>query len=234
MLNQSRPVGRQHLREVRHVFATSAPEAAGSRIRKATSFVCMRTWSDMDLYHEGSRRLQDQCDTRRLADRIDERLSRTTFTADDRTFIEGRAFFPGHGRRGGLARLLLQGGPAGLRARAGRAHPGVPDYDGNGIFRSLGNLLVNPHVGLLFVDFARPNRLRVSGTATVPSTTPCWRRPPGRAAVVRVRAERVFPNCPRYIHRLERSRPRSTPRARTTCRPSRRGSARCFATCCAR
>ena len=43
------------------------------------------------------------------------------------------------------------------------------DYDGNGQFRSLGNLLVNPHVGLLFVDFAQPRRLRVNGRELKPS-----------------------------------------------------------------
>jgi predicted pyridoxine 5'-phosphate oxidase superfamily flavin-nucleotide-binding protein len=78
-----------------------------------------------------------------------------------------------------------------------------PDYDGNGMFRSLGNILVNPHVGLLFVDFAQPNRLRVSGTATVHLDDPLLATFPGAQAVVRVRAEHVFPNCPRYIHRLE-------------------------------
>ena len=78
-----------------------------------------------------------------------------------------------------------------------------PDYDGNGMFKSLGNIRVNPKVGLLFIDFEQPNRLRVSGTARISAEDPLLAEFPGAQLIVRVHAERVFPNCPRYIHRME-------------------------------
>jgi hypothetical protein len=78
-----------------------------------------------------------------------------------------------------------------------------PDYDGNGMFRSLGNISLNPHVGLLFVDFERPSRLRVNGTATLHFNDPLLLEYPGAQLIIRVHAERIFPNCPRYIHKMQ-------------------------------
>ncbi|HWI08409.1 MAG TPA: pyridoxamine 5'-phosphate oxidase family protein, partial [Solirubrobacteraceae bacterium] len=91
------------------------------------------------------------------------------------------------------------------RGRALDAHTlAFPNYDGNGMFLSWGNALVNPRVGLLFIDFCaeRPSRLRVEGTATVALDDGLGATWPEAQFVVRVRAGRVFPNCPRYIHRL--------------------------------
>jgi hypothetical protein len=86
-----------------------------------------------------------------------------------------------------------------------------PNYDGNGMYLSMGNLAVNPQVGLLFIDFvaARPSRLRVNGVASIVDDGPLIDSYPGAQFVVRVAATQVFPNCPRYIHRMalvERSR----------------------------
>ena len=75
------------------------------------------------------------------------------------------------------------------------------------MFRSLGNVLVNPAVGLLFIDFESPRRLRVNGVATVNEDDALLGVFTGAQLVVRVRAERIFPNCPRYIHRAASSEP---------------------------
>ena len=77
-----------------------------------------------------------------------------------------------------------------------------PHYDGNGMFRSLGNVMVNPAVALLFIDFERPNRLRVNGRAFIVNDDPLLENFAGAQLIVRVRAARIFPNCPRYIHRM--------------------------------
>src|SRR5690349_11300041 len=79
-----------------------------------------------------------------------------------------------------------------------------PNYDGNGMYLSLGNVLTNPHVGLLFIDFtsARPSRLRVNGTASIDESDELGDAYPGAQFIVRVHATQVFPNCPRYIHRM--------------------------------
>jgi predicted pyridoxine 5'-phosphate oxidase superfamily flavin-nucleotide-binding protein len=78
-----------------------------------------------------------------------------------------------------------------------------PDYDGNGMFRSMGNILVNPQVGLLFIDLQRPNRMRVNGIATLHTDDPLMSEFPGAQLIVRVQAVRIFPNCPRYIHKMQ-------------------------------
>jgi uncharacterized protein len=78
-----------------------------------------------------------------------------------------------------------------------------PSYDGNGMFKSLGNILVNPHVGLLFVDFENPKRLRVNGRASVHEDDPLLAEFVGAQLVVRVQVEAAFPNCPCYIHRMQ-------------------------------
>jgi hypothetical protein len=78
-----------------------------------------------------------------------------------------------------------------------------PDYDGNGMFRSMGNLVMNPRVGLLFVDFQRPRRIRVNGIANLHRDDSLLASFPGAQLIVRVRAERIFSNCPRYIHRMQ-------------------------------
>jgi predicted pyridoxine 5'-phosphate oxidase superfamily flavin-nucleotide-binding protein len=71
------------------------------------------------------------------------------------------------------------------------------------MFKSLGNVLANPHVGLLFVDFESPRRLRVNGRASVREDDPLRADFVGAQLVVRVQAEAIFPNCPRYIHKMQ-------------------------------
>jgi predicted pyridoxine 5'-phosphate oxidase superfamily flavin-nucleotide-binding protein len=79
-----------------------------------------------------------------------------------------------------------------------------PDYDGNGMFKSLGNLLVNAEVGLLFIDMhERPRRLRVNGTAEASRDDPLLGETVGAQLIVRVRARAIFPNCPRYIPKMQ-------------------------------
>jgi hypothetical protein len=155
------------------------------------------------VYHEGMRRLQDRFDTRRLADRLDEKLGRTAFTAEDREFIESRQlFFLATADSQGRPDCSYKGGDAGFVRVTGADELAFPSYDGNGMFRSLGNVLVNPAVALLFIDFERPNRLRVNGRASVAEGDPLLETFTGAQLVVRVRATRIFPNCPRYIHRM--------------------------------
>lgn len=158
---------------------------------------------DDDPYHEGMRRLQDRFDTRRLADRLDEKLGRTRFTSDDRAFIESRPFFfLATADADGQPDCSYKGGEPGFVRVTDADELAFPTYDGNGMFRSLGNVLVHPAVALLFIDFERPNRLRVLGRASIADDDPLLQDFAGAQLVVRVRAQRIFPNCPRYIHRM--------------------------------
>lgn len=153
-------------------------------------------------YHAGMRELQDRFDSRRLADRLDERLGRSAFRDEDRAFIESRTlFFLATADAEGRPDCSYKGGGAGFVRVLGPDELEFPSYDGNGMFRSLGNVLCNPAVGLLFIDFESPRRLRVNGRATLLGDPEALARHHGAQLVLRVRAERIFPNCPRYIHR---------------------------------
>ncbi|HEV8690310.1 MAG TPA: pyridoxamine 5'-phosphate oxidase family protein [Ideonella sp.] len=156
-----------------------------------------------EAYHPGMRQLQDRFDTRRLADRLEERLGRSAFTEDDRAFIESRMlFFLATADAQGRPDCSYKGGDPGFVRVTGPSELAFPSYDGNGMFRSLGNVLMHPPVALLFIDFERPNRLRVNGVARVADDDPLLAEFTGAQLVVRVTAERIFPNCPRYIHRM--------------------------------
>ena len=160
--------------------------------------------AEVPAYHAGMRKLQDRYDTRRLADRLAETLSRTEFTEGDRAFIESRVmFFLATADEGGRPDCSYKGGLPGFVRVTGPSELAFPSYDGNGMFRSLGNVLANPYVGMLFLDFERPNRLRVNGMASVSADDPLMGEFEGAQLIVRVRAENIFPNCPRYIHRMQ-------------------------------
>ena len=162
-----------------------------------------------DSYHAGSRALQDRYDTRRLADRLAEVKVHDRFTADDRAFLERLdMFFLATADAQGRPTCSYKGGDPGFVHVVDDRTLAFPSYDGNGMFLSLGNVAVNPAVGLLFLDFERQRRLRVDGSATVQADDPLLARYPEAQCVVRVTAHRIYPNCPRYIHRyalVERS-----------------------------
>ena len=159
-----------------------------------------------ELYHDGARELQDRFDTRRLADRLEEVKVHDAITAGDREFIERMdMLFIATADAGGRPQCSYKGGDPGFVAVLDEHTIAFPNYDGNGMYLSAGNLRVNPHVGLLFVDFygRPPRRLRLNGVAAVEQDDPLLGRWPGAQFVVRVRAVEIFPNCPRYIHRME-------------------------------
>ena len=157
------------------------------------------------MYHEGNRRLQDQFDSRRISDRLEEKLTRTAFTADDKAFIESAIyFFMSTADDQGRPDCSFKGGPQCFVRVTGESEIAFPDYDGNGMFKSLGNLLVNPNVGLLFIDLhEKPRRLRVNGTATVSRDDSLLGETVGAQMIVRVQARAIFPNCPRYIPKMQ-------------------------------
>lgn len=157
--------------------------------------------SDIDMFHSGTREMQQQFGTTALADRLVELRTHDAFTGDDSTFIESRPFFflstadsrsrPDCSYKGGL--------PGFVRIINAKTLV-FPNYDGNGMFKSLGNILVNPYVGLLFIDFESPKRLRVNGRATISDTDELLSSYEGARAIIRVEPDAIFPNCPRYIH----------------------------------
>jgi predicted pyridoxine 5'-phosphate oxidase superfamily flavin-nucleotide-binding protein len=169
------------------------------------------------VYHEASRAFQDRFDTRRLADRIEERLVDDVIDDDDRAFIERQdMFFLATADEHGHPQCSYKGGDPGFVKVLDEHTIAFPAYDGNGMYLSLGNLVANPQVGLLFISFTdeRPKRLRLNGVASIDDDDPLLAEWPEAQLVVRVRATQVFPNCPRYIHRMQLvERSRFVPRA---------------------
>jgi predicted pyridoxine 5'-phosphate oxidase superfamily flavin-nucleotide-binding protein len=166
-------------------------------------------------FHDGSRSLQDRFDTRALADRIDDLLVSDTIGDGDRAFIEARdMFFLATADEQGRPTCSYKGGEPGFVQVLDPHMLAFPSYDGNGMYLSAGNVLVNPAVGMLFIDLEKGHRMRLEGTASIDPDDPLLAGYPEAQLVVRVRARAVYPNCPRYIHRytlVRRSRfvPRS-------------------------
>ena len=156
------------------------------------------------LFHEGNRALQDRFESRKIADRLEEVTTRTAFSESDRAAIENAAyFFLATADAEGRPDVSFKGGLPGFVRVTGPGEIAFPDYDGNGMFKSLGNVGVNPSVALLFIDFERPRRLRVNGTATVSRDDPLMAATVGAQMIVRVQARAIFPNCPRYIPTMQ-------------------------------
>ena len=156
-------------------------------------------------YHEGSRTLQDRFDTRRLADRLNEVVVHDTIRPHDKAFIERvDMFFLATADADGRPNCSYKGGDPGFVRVIDEHTLAFPNYDGNGMYLSMGNLLANPNVGLLFIDFERGNRMRINGEASIDENDPLMAAYQEPQFIVRVRAREVFPNCPRYIHRYRK------------------------------
>lgn len=158
---------------------------------------------EIGLFHDGNRQLQDSFGSRRIADRLED-LARVAFSDDDRSFIESSIyFFLATADAEGRPDCSSKGGSEGFVRITGASELAFPDYDGNGMFKSLGNMSVNPNVGMLFIALhGRPRRLRVNGTARVLRDDPLLAETVGAQMIVRVEARAIFPNCPRYIPSL--------------------------------
>jgi len=158
----------------------------------------------MSTYHGGSRELQERFGSGPLADRLSEKLSRDTFTDDDKAFVESASFFfLATADAEGRPDCSFKGGPVGFVKIHTPRLLLFPDYDGNGMFRSLGNIRRNPHIGMLFIAMGeKPKRLRVNGRAVLDFDHSTIGEMPGAQLVVQVVPELIFPNCPRYIPNL--------------------------------
>ena len=156
------------------------------------------------VYHDGHRSLQERFDTTKLADRIEERLVRDVIDESDKSFIEKMSmFFLATSDEQGRPQCSYKGGAPGFVRVVDERTIAFPSYDGNGMYLSTGNVLLNPNVGLLFIDFEGQKRMRFNGVASFDEQDPLLSTYPEAQFVVRVRATEVFPNCPRYIHHMQ-------------------------------
>lgn len=155
-------------------------------------------------FHPGERSLQERFDSVRLADRLADVTLHDVITDRDRAFIEPRdMFFLATGDADGNLDCSYKGGEPGFVRVLDEHTLAFPSFDGNGMFMSSGNILEHPKVGMLFIDWQHGWRMRVNGSASIHFEHPLLAENPEAQFIVEVHVERVFPNCPRYIHRME-------------------------------
>lgn len=154
------------------------------------------------MFHDGSRSLQDRFDTRRLADRIDQLLKHETIAPHDAEFITSRdMFFLATADERGRPNVSYKGGAPGFVRVLDERNIAFPLYDGNGMYLTAGNVLASSEVGLLFIDFASPRRLRLNGSAAVDADDPLLADYHEAQLMVRIEVREIYVNCPRYVHR---------------------------------
>jgi len=167
------------------------------------------------FYHNEQRALQARFQTGRMADLLEQVIVHTEVQEAERAFIESRdMFFLATVDASSQPTCSYKGGDPGFVKVVEPGTIAFPSYDGNGMFLSLGNIRATAGVGLLFIDFETPHRLRVQGTASVAEQDPLLAEYPGADLVVRVAVSSVFVNCSRYVHKYQRIRAsRYVPRA---------------------
>jgi predicted pyridoxine 5'-phosphate oxidase superfamily flavin-nucleotide-binding protein len=154
-------------------------------------------------YNSAARKLQDQHDTRRMADRIAE-FAPPMITPEAKDMIESQEmFFLATCDDKGQPQVSYKGGPKGFVRVVDDVTLAFPLYDGNGMFLSAGNMITNRNVGMLFVDFLRPYRFRVNGEVSVDQNDPLLMEYPEAQMIFRVKVREAFGNCPRYVHKMQ-------------------------------
>jgi len=160
------------------------------------------------FYGEQQRALQDAFGTRHLADRIEQLACRTEFDEETKRFIEAMdMFFLATVDHQGRPTVSYKGGDPGFVKVIDSTTLVFPSYDGNGMFLSMGNIAQSHQVGLLFISFERPHRLRVQGTASISRDDPLMAQYKEADMLVRVQLSELWQNCPRYVHRYQKENP---------------------------
>ncbi|MEM1045069.1 MAG: pyridoxamine 5'-phosphate oxidase family protein [Pseudomonadota bacterium] len=175
----------------------------------------------MTMFHEGNRQLQERYGGRAVADRIVDLVETETFTEEFKAFVEAVPFFFLATSAGGNTDCSFKGGEPGFVRVTGPNRLIFPDYDGNRMYKSLGNILENPNVGMLFMKFGTEEgqgalflRLRINGRASVHDEHEALESYPGAHRIVEVDTDHIYPNCPRYVPHMELVEPsRHLPKA---------------------
>ncbi|MBU3890844.1 SRPBCC domain-containing protein [Methylosinus sp. KRF6] len=159
-----------------------------------------------ELYGESHRLLQDAFDSRPLANTLRKMMVTSTLTTEHRAFIAGRdmVFLATVDHRG-FPTCSYKGGAPGFVRVLDDQTLALPSYDGNGMYLSAGNVAANAKVGLLFIDFEQPHRLRIHGAARLVRDEAELAAFPGAELLLVVKVYEAFVNCSRYVHRYQRA-----------------------------
>lgn len=155
------------------------------------------------MFHDGQRALQDRYKGRAVADRLEQHRKHLTFTDEDKELIESVPFFFLATAHGDAVDCSMKGGVPGFIRVTAPDEVTFPDYDGNRMYRSLGNIHLSPRVGLLFVRFdGNTTRLRLTGEAEIVDEAPDQDVWPGAKRLIRVKADYIYYNCPRSVPKM--------------------------------
>ncbi len=161
-----------------------------------------------DLYGKQHLALQEEFDTQRLANAVQSNIVSTEIANEHKGFIESRdMFFLSTVDHRGYPTCSYKGGSRGFVKVLDINTLAFPSYDGNGMFLSMGNINVNPKIGMLFIDFETPHRVRVHGTANLQKDSALLDEFPGAEIIVIVNVTEIFINCTRYIHKYQQLQP---------------------------
>ena len=156
--------------------------------------------------NDGERQLQDRLGTRERADAFHGRQTLRHLNNAMRDFIGWQEMmFLATADAAGDCDSTFRAGPPGFVRVLDEQHLSWPEYRGNGVMASLGNITENGHVGLLFIDFREVIGLHVNGTAELvedpdeQADTPAGQR--ARLWVV-TRVQEAYIHCAKHIPRL--------------------------------
>lgn len=152
-----------------------------------TEQAAQRRWGNPDVWDDA--RIQ-----RLILDRVPEQYHSRIEAAP--------FFFLATSNRKGDCDCSFKGGGPHLVKMISEKQLAFPDFDGNQAFMSLGNILDNPKVGMLFIDFSDGARLRVNGRAAIHESGQFLKLFEKAKRVVTVDIEQVVPNCAAHIPKL--------------------------------
>lgn len=157
------------------------------------------------LFGDIHRAMQMAFDTRAMADRIEAIAVKPEIDDDAKAFIESREmFFLSTIDHMGRPTVSYKGGVAGFVRVLDAKTIIFPSYDGNGMYLSMGNISGNAEIGMLFIDFEKPFRLRAQGRAEVIVGGEDVAAFKDAEMAVKVSIHEVWMNCPRYVHRFKK------------------------------
>lgn len=158
-----------------------------------------------EFYGKQHLALQQTFDTVKLADAVKSSIVVNELADEHIGFIESRDFFflTTIDHRG-YPTCSYKGGTVGFVKALDSNTLVFPSYDGNGMFLSMGNMTANPKMGMLFIDFETPHRVRLHGEAKVDVNSHLLSEFPGAELIVTIDITEAFVNCPRYIHKYQR------------------------------
>ena len=156
-----------------------------------------------DFYHEGMRNFQDNFDGRRTADALEKHRKHYEFWDDEIELIQGSKFFFIASSWNDYVDCNIKSGDPGFVKVYDGGVIEYPEYDGNSMYRTAGNISKNPNVALLFVNFdGKSRRIRVNGIASILDDQAAISRHYGSKFVIKISCE-IYPNCPRYAPNLQ-------------------------------